>query len=106
MNGGQAMYLVEALSPYFTGARSLQVYAVRMVGRTIELQRPADPTPEQSALKSNNHCVEEIQLEYDNLVVSCWPGTTCALSWQHFSDIVIHMNIMCFKFPMHMQKIM
>lgn len=69
MNGGKAMYLVEALTPYFASARSLSVYATRMVGRTVEPYRAgiADATD-----PAGGSCiVEDIQLEFDRLVVSC-----------------------------------
>lgn len=67
MNGGKAMYLVEALTPYFASARSLSVYATRMVGRTVEPYRAgiADATD-----PAGGSCiVEDIQLEFDRLVV-------------------------------------
>ena len=74
MNGGKAMYLVECLTPYFAHARSVQVYATKVVGRTMELQVKPDTLP--SALKCC--CIEDVLLEFDHLLVR--PGSFLLLS--------------------------
>ena len=79
INGGKAMYLVEALAPYFVRARSVQVYSTKMVGRTIELGGPrsAEKRDDLTVHTYGACTIEDLLLEFDNLVVGCGSDRKC-----------------------------